>query len=328
MAYQLDESTVGAYLASHGVVEGVPTHVERLVGGVSADVVMVEAAGRRLVVKQELATLRVRDEWTSNPERVGAEARGLTLARDLHLPGALAVVAVVAEDYLLVMECAPEGFVPWKAELLEARVDVGVATEVGRWLGELHAATFDDDQRRVEFADQSAFVELRVDPFYRTVAARNPDLAVSVNAAADSLLVPGRCVVHGDYSPKNLLVRGRDLAVIDWEIVHFGQPVFDVAFVVSHLTCKYFRGRGGNDEYLDAARAVLSAYRLAAPEVARVVDDADLVTQVACLVLARVQGKSPVDYLVGEARHRCRGWARRVLAAPPGDLDAAWAPAP
>ena len=138
-----------------------------------------------------------------------------------------------------------------------------MATAVGRMLGRIHAASAPRADLARAFADRSFFDELRIDPYLRYVAARAPDLAPALDEVAAELLATGACLVHGDFSPKNLLVTPDDgVLLVDHEVAHWGHPAFDVAFVTNHLCLKAirFRAEGRADAYLGAAATVLDAY--------------------------------------------------------------------
>jgi aminoglycoside phosphotransferase (APT) family kinase protein len=223
------------------------------------------------------------------------------------------------------MRSAPTGTETWKDHLLRGEVSLPVATAVGRMLGRIHAASAPRADLARGFADTSFFDELRIDPYLRYVAARSPDLAVAIDDVAAKLLGTGACLVHGDFSPKNVLVADADgVLLVDHEVAHWGHPAFDVAFVTNHLCLKAVRFRhvGHADEYLTAAGTLLDAYASAS-------GGADVGTgqfaarTIGALLLARIDGKSPVEYLTDDADRRLvRGLGRQILLDPPPD---AWA---
>src|SRR5436190_11365305 len=156
------------------------------------------------------------------------------------------------------MRSAPSGTGTWKKRLMGGEVSLATATQVGHLLGRIHARSAERADLSRDFADRSFFEELRVDPYLRYVAARTPALAPALDDVADVLLTTGACLVHGDFSPKNVLVTpDGGVLLIDHEVAHRGHPAFDVGFVVSHLCLKAIRFRGAGDAsaYLDAAAA-------------------------------------------------------------------------
>jgi 5-methylthioribose kinase len=304
--------------ASAGVVE-----VEALAGGVSNDVLAVRAPDLDAVVKRALGRLRVAEEWLADPARIDTEGRALRLAGQL-LPGSAPRVYDLAEGYL-VIERAPRSWYPWKQDLLAGVVDLRVAEGLGRALGTWQRATAGRTDVAAEFADVTAFTQLRVDPFHRTVAERHPDLAGVIGETIEVMAAARVCLVHGDYTPKNVLVDpdGDGVWVIDWEVAHLGDPTFDPAWTVGHLLLKTVHRPASAGAYADAARAFLAGLD-AALGGAVALDPAQLVRQTGCLLLARVDGKSPADYLTDTDRVRTRDLARRLLADPSAAVLDAW----
>jgi 5-methylthioribose kinase len=229
------------------------------------------------------------------------------------------VLDVDERSFSLVIDRAPAHWVTWKDELLAGRVDDDVARQVGRLVGTWHRATSNDPGVVARFDQPLAFTQLRVDPYYRTVASRCPDVAAPVHAAADAMLAHRECLVHGDLSPKNVLVGDGRVWIIDFEVAHLGDPAFDVAFLLSHLWLKSVHGA--------APPAVLSSCAAAFAEgysAAHTLPPTDRVgVHTGCLVMARVDGKSPVEYLTGDERDVARRLGRALLdgRADPWDVD-------
>ncbi|MFL5755108.1 MAG: phosphotransferase family protein [Chloroflexota bacterium] len=300
-------------------------HVEFLTGGVSSIVIRVTTDADSFVIKQALPQLRVEAAWYARPERSLIEARCATVLSDL-VPGAVPeVIATVPSRNAFVMRSAPAGTETWKVRLMRGDVSIAVAAAVGRLLGRIHAGSAVRSDISRDFADRSFFDELRIDPYLRYVGARTPALAPALGDVADVLLTTGACLVHGDFSPKNLLVTPDScLLLVDHEVAHWGHPAFDVGFVVSHLCLKAIRFRGAGDAgvYLDAAAAVLAPY---AEEVGDLrIGLGQFATRVTgALLLARVDGKSPAEYLTDERdRATARALGRDALLDPPPDQRA------
>jgi aminoglycoside phosphotransferase (APT) family kinase protein len=304
-----------ASLRRLGLLRGdAPVEALELEGGVSADVVAVAAPGLRVIVKRALPRLRVEQEWLATEERVATEAAALRLADEL-TPGAVPrVLAFDEADGQLVLEHAPPGWRDWRSQLLGGSVETGTARRLGELLSRWHHVTAGRALPRFESLDP--FVQLRIDPFHRTVAVRHPDLADRVDRVARRLLGARVCLVHGDFSPKNVLTGGDGLWVIDWEVAHIGDPVFDVAFLCTHLLLKAVHRPVDAERYRAAASGFLTAYGE--------LDEAALVAGTGCLLVARVDGKSPAPYLDERARADVRALGRRLLLEPPQRLLDAW----
>jgi 5-methylthioribose kinase len=320
----LSAGTVDAYLEERGLLApGVPTRVTELGGGVSNIVLGVEAAGFSCVVKQSLPRLRVADEWLAKRERAITEARALEVAAGL-IPGAVPrVLDLDLEACAFTIERAPASWPTWKEDLLLGRTDEAVAHRLGSLLAAWHAGTTGAATAEA-FADREGFDQLRIDPYYRTVMRAHPDLEGAVGTYAERLLGPGRCLVHGDYSPKNVLVGPGGLWLIDFEVTHFGQPSFDLAFMLNHVFLKTLHRPDAAGRYLACARVFWDAYAAGVPR--PLAPDAEgVLGQVGCLMVARVDGKSPAEYLSEAERGLARLLGRWLLTSPPGSIDEALA---
>lgn len=311
----LTAATVGAYLEKKGLlVAGAPVRVCELGGGISNIVLGVEAPGLSCVVKQSLPRLRVAEEWLAKRERAVTEARALELAATLIPDSVPRLLELDSDACAFTIERAPAGWRTWKDELLEGEADEETARRVGSLLASWHAGTRDDAVAEA-FADRESFDQLRIDPYYRTVRRRHPDLAGAIDGHVERLLGPGRCLVHGDYSPKNVLVGDGRLWLIDFEVTHFGNPSFDLGFMLNHLFLKTLHRPAAAAGYLGCARAFWDAYTRKVPGTLAP-DAASVLGQVGCLMLARVDGKSPAEYLSEEQQGRARSLGGRLLTRP------------
>jgi len=310
----LGKREVAAYLVGRGVLEHAEgVDVEELAGGISGAVYAVRGEGKRLVVKQALERFRVEDEWLVPPERALDEAAALELMAEI-APGSVpALIELDRERFVLVIEEAPAGWQQWKAQLLEGVADRAVARRLGELLRLLHTSTAD-----VELGSAESFEAQRVDPYLRTIQQRHPDLATDIGAYVERLLATSACIVHGDYSPKNVLVGDDRLWVIDWEIVHRGDPAFDVAFLLNHLLLKAIHRPAARRDYEACGAAFLDAYE-------QDLDLAYVFGLVGCLMLARVDGKSPAEYLTEAEREHARATGIAFLSDPPASPGEAWA---
>ncbi|GAB6862800.1 phosphotransferase family protein [Haloplanus litoreus] len=315
------------YCRHHGVVPADAEATARsLGGGVSNHVYEVTWDDDCVVVKRPLPNLAVEDDWPADVDRVHNEAAAIRTYEsilaaadvDARVPG----VVTETDDHVVAIECAPAGATMWKTELLDGRVDADVAAAVGAVLGAVHDATADDSEVRETFADKRPFDQLRVDPYHRATARRHPDVADAIRAEIDRVLDTSRTLVHGDYSPKNVLVDRADATVpwiLDFEVAHWGDPAFDTAFMLNHLYIKSIYNHGQHAAYADAADRFWDAYDAAVGwDVER-----ETVAELAVLMLARVDGKSPVEYVDREAvADALRRVAKRTLRGDAETLSA------
>jgi tRNA A-37 threonylcarbamoyl transferase component Bud32 len=311
-----------ARLVARGVIPtGVSVTMTPLPGGVSADVSVISVASERLVVKRALPRLRVAQEWHSSPTRVLREADAMIFARSVRPDNVPEIVDIDEEGLTIVMRAAPDSMENWKSRLLAGVIDPGVGGLLGDALAAWHSQSNADPDSLRRFADPSHFFDLRISPFFLRVAEVHPDLEPTITDVVGRMTARSLCLVHGDFSPKNVLVGQGPPWVLDWETAHRGDPTFDLAFLVSHLVCKAVHRPGDTDRYRRCAEVFMETYFGSS---SLDIDPADLVRQVGCLVLARVDGKSPVDYFGPAEQATARAHGRRVLTEGKVDVAAVW----
>jgi aminoglycoside phosphotransferase (APT) family kinase protein len=299
---------------------------ERLTGGVSSDIWALRGENEVLVVKRALAQLRVAQLWRAPVTRNAAEAAWLGAVHDIDADFAPAVLYHDAAAGLFVMPYIPPATAPvWKAELLAGRCDVAFAAEVGRRVGRVHAATAGRADIAARFANDAAFHDLRLAPYLLATAARHPALAPRLGALAAASAAARDCLIHGDVSPKNILMGPRGPILLDAECATYGDAAFDLAFCLNHLLLKALVVP--DPAPLRAAFAALAdAYFASATFAPRAILEARAAALLPGLFLARVDGKSPVEYITADAeRARVRAVASHFLRTPTDRLGAIYA---
>ena len=313
--------TADAVLRRLGVTPpGVPVCACALSGGISNVVLAASWPGGRVVLKQSLPELRVATVWRFDRARIFNERRCMEYLARVLPPGSVpGVLAHDDDEYLFVMTHADDGGVNWKEALLAGNVDLPTAERTGAVLGRIHAASATDPDVARDFGDLRPMLQGRVDPYHRTAAANNPDVAPLIEAEVARLLATRRCLVLGDWSPKNLIAYPDRVLALDFEVAHFGDPAFDVAFLLTHLVLKGIRRPADAPVLRIAADSFLGAYRASAGRIAP--PDADVVAELGCVLLARVDGKSRIEYLTDEGtRAYVRALAYDVLRSQDGSL--------
>lgn len=307
---ELTPDNLADYLRERGWV-GANVTVEPLGWGVSNAVFRVRTPERLFVVKQSRPQLRTRDAWFSDLDRVWREMEVMQVLEPLLPPGVVPrVLHCDRDNYTFAMAHAPEESVVWKERLLAGVVEPEVADAVGRVLGILHERTARDPALVEHFAERTVFVQLRVDPFYRRIQERLPDVAQAVQPLIDSMMSSHEALCHGDYSPKNILCHARGFTLVDYETAHQGDPAMDLGFCASHLVLKSVRV-GGN---------LLEPFWRGYAGQVRTLAQCELerrgVAHLGLCLLARIDGTSPVDYLDEAARTRVRHLGRTILLEP------------
>jgi len=324
---EVTPETAVDYLRSLGrVPERRAVQVRGLGWGVSNIVMRVDVEGApSFVLKQARERLRTKALWVSRLERIWIERAALELLAGFLPEGTVPRVLFAAEeDYLFAMSCAPDDSTVWKERLLAGEADASVASKAGEVLGTIHVASLGHPALASggRFADLTVFDELRIEPFYRTLARVYPDLAPRLEMLIESLLHPPlRCFVHADFSPKNILVHSQGITLVDFETAHAGDPAYDLGFFLSHLLLKAVRAYPSESSFLAVTWAFWEGYF----DHGAACEDATLVARTnahACAcALARVDGTSPVDYLNDSQRAVVRRFALAGLQETPVTWD-------
>jgi aminoglycoside phosphotransferase (APT) family kinase protein len=211
----------------------------------------------------------------------------------------------------------PERYPVWKALLAEGAATERMAAQVGDALGRIHAATADRPDLAARFATDDLFHALRLDPYLATAATVNPGVARQLRELIAVTANTRRVLVHGDFSPKNILLGPDGPVLLDAECAWYGDPAFDFAFVVNHLLLKSVWRPQWRLQYSAMVRELVAAYRAhVAWEPWRALD-ARTAALLPGLLLARVDGKSPVEYLTDAGdRDLVRRFAQAHLREP------------
>jgi hypothetical protein len=309
----LDPTTLAPYLQDIGAAPAdVDIAVSVLAGGVSNIVLLACWPGGEVVVKQSLAQLRVAAEWAFDRARIFVERDCLDTLATL-LPGAAPTVVFTDEpNFVLAMTVAPPGGEVWRDALYDGRMQTGPIDAAARLLGRMQTASAADPSLAGRFADTMPLVQGRVDPFHRVVAAAHPDLAPTIEHEIDRLLSTRSVLVHGDFSPKNLIAYPDAMLVLDCECAHWGDPAFDIAFLLLHVLLDGSHHPELLGTAAEHAARLWTAYRAAG---GRADDEAAVVAELGCLLLARVDGKSPLPGLDDGRRAAIRSCGRTLLLA-------------
>lgn len=314
------DTALTEFLLAQGLVTpGAAVRWTPLTGGVSSDLWRAELPGGGSVcVKRALAKLRVAAEWQAPVSRNASEYAWMRFAathRPHNVPSLLAHdgdVGLFAMAYL-----PPDQYPVWKAKLLRGEVEVATAAAVGEVLGSLHAASAGDAVLAKEFATDENFAALRIEPYLLATAAAHPELRAELQSRADRTATTHLALVHGDVSPKNILVGPDGPVFLDAECAWYGDPAFDLAFCVNHLLLKCLVVPAHRTELLRSAQVLADAYLERCDWEPRAALDARAASLLPALLLARVDGKSPVEYLTDDAsKALVRTVAAAVLRSP------------
>ena len=301
----LDESSVISYLTERKLLSGNAT-VEVLTGGVSCVVLAVTSDEREIVVKQALPELKTKAKWVADQRRAIVEAEAMRVYQSITPDSVPELIDCDEANFTLTMSRLPNTCTNWKQDMLEGRIHPEMGDKLGKILAQWHNATAVDAAIKAKFMEGELFEQLRVSPFYRAVAAKNPNLQAVINSLIEEITNEKIALVHGDFSPKNFLATPENSPIVlDFEVAHTGNPVFDLAFVSAHLLCKTIRTQSASEKAAITSTALkfLGSYSQTS-QTSRISIAKSLPQHVALIALARVEGISPVNYLDEPAQQK------------------------
>ncbi len=296
-----------------------------LTGGVSSEIYRVEDGARRFVVKRALAKLRVDEDWHADPARNAYEHRYMSVVGHF-LPGAVPrIIHTCDGEGWFAMEWLGGEWRNWKTDMLAGLADPVIAAEAGRVLGVIHRETFGSAKLRREFDTMANFHALRLDAYLLATGRRHPALRRLFETEAKRIASTRECLVHGDFSPKNMLVQAGGLVLLDCEVAWYGDPVFDLAFLLNHVHLKalFHAPRGGPFAALAAAAREAYFEARGTGDLVRAKTEILVTRLLLMLMLARVDGKSPVEYLAAHPAKQqfIRKFVSARLPTGPHDLS-------
>ena len=296
---------------------GTAIDVQPLTGGVASDIARVDLSGRRLAMKFALSKLKVKEDWFAPVQRNSAEYAWLSVASAVLGERAIKLYGRSERLHGFAMEFVggPEVYL-WKSALLEQREVQGEAAAVGDLVGRMHSASCQPGFDRRPFANRDDFFALRIEPYLLFTARRHLDLATSLQALGSMLFHSTSVLVHGDVSPKNILCREGYPVILDAECATMGDGCFDAAICPNQLLLKACHLPQLRETLLANVMDFWSSYSAHVcweePEDV----EARTVRLLPALMLARVDGKSPVEYLTPREQSVVRQIARTLILSP------------
>lgn len=288
------EAEVSRYLINEKLLDTKSeAEVSRLSGGVSCRVWKVVSTKGRWVLKQALEKLEVQADWFSDVERIHREHQAMEqiglIIPDSNVPK---VLHVDYFNHIYMMTCAEEGAPTWKDLMMQGILNIETAKSAAKTLSLIHSRSYlISDSLKQEFSNQKYFDQLRIDPFHRFLIQKYPQLAKPIHQLIDELSLQKTCLVHGDFSPKNMLVQqDGEIVLIDFEVAHWGNPVFDMAYCLGHLMLKSWHLKK-YEKMLELIKSFLDHYSGSVN---------NLLCHLGLMLLARMDGKSPVNYIQDE----------------------------
>jgi aminoglycoside phosphotransferase (APT) family kinase protein len=285
---------------------------------------LVEAGDKSFCVKRALPKLRVAMDWWAPVERNANEAAWFNTVAAFMPEAVPAVLAEDAQAGIFAMQYLPEAdYANWKEQLRDATVVPAVAADVGRRLARIHSITAQSSSLAARFASDEIFHAIRLEPYLLATAGRHPALAGRLRQLAATTAATKHALVHGDVSPKNILIGPGGPVFLDAECAWWGDPAFDLAFCLNHLLLKCLWVPQATDAFLAAYETLSAAYCAGVDWEPPKAFERRTSALLPGLFIARVDGKSPVEYVIDEAdKDRVRRTAAALLRTPVASLAA------
>jgi hypothetical protein len=314
-----DKGVLIDYLWGRGIFKkGSELYVRYFSGGVSCNVAFVSGGGKEILVKQALPKLKVAELWECDPQRIVIEYRALEVYAGIVPRCVPAPLFYDQENLVLCREAVPEKCPMWKTRLLEGQLDFRIAGKAIAALLEVHNQTAHDKNIADIFRDTGVFYNLRVNPYIEFTVSRHPELKEKASQVITLLMNSKIALIHGDYSPKNILIMDDRLFILDMEVAHFGSPAFDLAFFSNHFLLKAVKNKAWKEAYLNMLKFMTGIYFsnvtcMDAAELEKIT-----IQVLGFLFLARVDGKSPVEYITEDPdKDLVRSMAFKIIREDP-----------
>ncbi len=309
--------------------EGETANLTPLTGGVASDIWKVDLPDQTVCIKRALHRLKVKADWFVPIERNLYEWQYYQIA-DTAAPGAAPrLLAQDTETFLFVMEyLEPRDYPLWKHQLRDGVTHSDFAAQVGHRLATIHSYTAAHREIADRFPTDAIFYASRMESYLEASARAHPDLEHILHTLIHTTMHTKNALVHGDVSPKNILNGPRGPVLLDPECAFYGDPAFDLAFCLNHLLLKCLWTPSATPGFIACYKTLAETYLSGVDWEPAAEMEARTARLLPGLCLARVDGKSPVEYITTEDDRELVRTASRLLLQQPvttlGGVSAAW----
>ena len=287
---------------------------KRITDGVSSDIWYIKTINRAFCAKRALSKLTVKEDWHAPVSRSNYEAKYFEVCKKIIPESFPKVLGHDKRKYILAMEWYDsKTHEVWKKKLLSRKVDQKDTEEVAEILGKIHSVFYKDKEIEKNFNNDKTFHDIRIEPYLLFTSKSYPNFQKEFLDMAENLKKNKRTLIHGDFSPKNILISKTKPKILDAETACWGDPTFDLAFCLNHILLKSILQRKYNINYTPLLLSFVNTYFNKFKAESKKNMLAKLFKLLAMLLLARVDGKSPVEYLKSKDKIIVRNLGKNLL---------------
>lgn len=309
----MEKKSIRSILLESGFVRNDDIEITSLTGGVSSDIYLIIDNKNTFVFKQAREELDVEDEWHADVSRNVTEQNFIDYIQT-HIPDSVPQMLYRDEGRgFFVMEYLGDSYKSWKNQLLRGQWDTQTVLIASDLLSKIHLLSYDDKSTKGLFETTNNFLNLRIEPYLITTGNRHPNLKKEFYNEADRLLNCKEALVHGDFSPKNIMVKSDTIKLLDHEVAWYGDPTFDLAFFLNHLYLKTLYHHKRMDHLPDLPEIAWNVYSKNTGSKRMIPIEKRFGKLLLMLMLARVDGKSPVDYLSDNQKNFIRSFVYEMF---------------
>ena len=291
-----------SYLMEKGVInKEEPYSMHYCKGGVSCTVCFVYSGDKQLIVKQGLEQLKVKETWLCDPNRMNTEQESNRIYHNLMPDCAPRVYDYDDENCIYWREAVPESWDMWKTDLMAGKLNFNSASKVITTLAIVHNHCAENPEVREKFKDKDIFYHLRVSPYIEFILQKHPQLNDFAQPIIRLLMDSEITLIHGDFSPKNIMTDSDKISIMDYEVAHYGHPAFDLAFFSNHFILKAIKNKAWAASYLNMMEYMMDIYFSTVNFMPADELEKAYIQLLSLLMIARVDGKSPAEYIIEES---------------------------
>ena len=288
---------------------------KKITDGVSSDIWHVKTSNNEYCIKRALAKLTVKEDWFAPIERNNFEANYFTNCKSIIPKSFPTLLGHDKKNFILALEWFDNNkFVVWKKKLLEKSISLKDGKRIGRLLGIVHKYYYKKKKFKKIFLNDKTFYAIRIEPYLVFTSKFYPELLSYYKSTIAFLTKNQNTVIHGDFSPKNILIGKNYPIILDAETACWGNPIFDLAFLNNHIILKSILNKDIFKSYLNLSKSFLETYLSHFPIINTKNYLKKFIILQALLILARVDGKSPVEYFNNKNKILARNLAKRIIS--------------